>query len=509
MRSTLVVHPPLVLDRDGPAPLTHQIVTGLRGLVESGALRAGDALPSTRALAASLSVARGTVVTAFEQLEAEGYLVATRGSGTRIAQVRARRAPAGARRRTAPGGRDGAPRHDGLLDLRPGHPDISAIDSPPWRRAWREALAEPAASTDPAGLGALRGEVAEHLRLMRSLVRPPEQILVTAGAREGLALALGALAGSRAAAGRGDGPARLRVGVESPGHPALSGLPGALGHRTVALAVDDEGLVTDRLPDPSGIDAVIVTPSHQYPHGGVLAARRRQELLDWARAGRVLVIEDDYDSELRYVGMPLPPLAALDDPSTGHVLTLGTFSTVLSPALATGYLVAPDGLLDPLLARRRLLGPPTGTLVQQALAGYLASGELRRHIQRMRRSYRARRRTVLAALSDAPGARPAPLMGGLQAVVLTDAPGARVVEAARARGVLVGDLAGRWGRTGREEGIVFGFAAVPAARLGTALRVIAAACAEAARPCAPPRTGGATRPPIHRSRPAANLESCS
>ena len=479
MRSDLVVRLPLALERDGRAPLTHQIVTGVRELIESGILRAGDALPSTRALAAELGVARGTVVTAFEQLEAEGYLVAAHGSGTRVAQVEAR-AP-GRRTRTRRR-RRGAAQPAGLLDLRPGYPDISAIDSPPWRRAWREALSSPEASPDPAGSGALRGEVAEHLRLMRSLVRPPEQILITAGAREGLALVLGALPGPRA-------PRRLRVGVERPGHPALSGLPAALGHRTIALASDAGGLATERLPDAARIDAVIVTPNHQYPYGGVLAARRRQELLAWAQSGRVLVIEDDYDSELRYVGMPPPSLAALDDPEAGRVLTLGTFSTVLSPALATGHLIAPANLLETLLNRRRTLGLPAGAIVQQALAGYLASGELRRHIQRMRRSYRARRRIVMESFADAPGARLAPLTGGLQAVVLTAAPGARVIETARARGVLVGDLAGYWGPTGGEQGVVFGFAGAPLPRLETALKVIVEACARPAQDARRARPG--------------------
>ena len=477
MRNDLVVHPPLVLDRSAPAPLTRQIVTGVRELIEAGTLAAGDALPSTRALAATLGVARGTVVTAFDQLEAEGYLVAARGSGTRVAQIAAR--GPGRRPQARPGHSSEAPAV-GLLDLRPGHPDISAIDSAPWRRAWREALSSPGASTDPAGLVSLRSEVAEHLRLMRSLVRPPDQLLITAGAREGLALALGALSALHRSSGRGGEPGRLGIGVESPGHPALSLLPAALGHQTIELATDGGGLVTDRLPDAASLDAVIVTPSHQYPHGGVLSVRRRQELLAWAQAGRVLVIEDDYDSELRYVGMPLPPLAALDDPDQGCVLMLGTFSTVLSPALATGYAVAPPALLGPLLDHRRALGPAASAITQQALAGYLASGELRRHIQRMRRRYRSRRRIVMDRLAAVPGGRLAPLVSGLQAVVLTDAPGARIVEAARARGVLVGDLAGRWGPASREQGIVFGFAHVPEAQLRSALATIAAACQDAA-----------------------------
>lgn len=476
MRNDLVVHPPLTLDRSLPVPLTRQIVTGTRNLIEAGTLAAGDALPSTRALAAELGVARGTVVTAFDQLEAEGYLTAARGSGTHVAQIVAR--SPGPRPQTRPGHGDGTPAGD-VLDLRPGHPDISAVDSPPWRRAWREALSRPAATTDPAGLAALRIEIAEHLRLMRSLVCPPDQVLITAGAREGLTLALGALSARRRGS-TGEGPGRLTIGVERPGHPALSLLPAALGHETIALTADDQGLVTDRLPDPAQLDAVIVTPSHQYPHGGVLSARRRQELLAWAQAGRVLVIEDDYDSELRYVGMPLPPLASLDDPEAGCVLTLGTFSTVLSPALATGYAVAPANLLEALLDHRRALGPASGTIVQQALAEYLASGELRRHIQRMRRRYRSRRNVVMEHLADAPGARLAPLVSGLQAIVLTDAPGARVIRAAEDRGVLVGDLAGRWGTAGGEQGIVFGFAGVPVPQLERAVTAIAAACGDAA-----------------------------
>ncbi|SER48979.1 GntR family transcriptional regulator / MocR family aminotransferase [Propionibacterium cyclohexanicum] len=422
-------------------------------------------MPSTRAFAANLGLSRGTVVAAYDQLQAEGYLEATPGSGTRVeAAVRLRPA------RPAPPAPRAVPRTGpAYVDLRPGTPDVSSIVSPPWRAAWRKAVAHPTAVVDPLGLPAVRLEIAEHLRMMRALVRPPGQILVTSGAREGLALLLQALSAGRR---------RLLVGVEQPGHPALLGVPAALGIDTLPMQTDDQGLVTAAMPQGERLpDVVVVTPSHQYPNGGSLSLARRQELLGWAGRTGTIVVEDDYDSELRYVGMPLPALATLDDPDNGSVVLLGTFSTVLTPAVATGYLVAPARLIPTLSAHRLATGLPTPALVQQALADYLASGELRRHIQRMRRDYRRRRRLILDSLGSLPNAHLAPLTGGLHAVVHTEGPGAEVAATLAAQRILVGELSGYWGPHSPDvQGIVFGFGAVAPETLAELLPAIARAC---------------------------------
>ena len=224
------------------------------------------------------------------------------------------------------------------------------------------------------------------------------------------------------------------------------------------------------MPTP---DVIVVTPSHQYPYGGSLSITRRQQLLGWAARTGAIVVEDDYDSELRYVGMPLPALATLDDPVRGRVVLLGTFSTVLTPAVATGYLSVPQRLAPLVAGHRAIFGSPVPALGQQALSNYLASGELRRHIQRMRREYRRRRELIVAAFRDAPHARLTDMSGGLQAVLRTNVPGSRITRRLAARGVLVKF----WGpHAPAMDGIVFGFGSVDTPTLRHVLPIIRRAC---------------------------------
>jgi GntR family transcriptional regulator/MocR family aminotransferase len=245
------------------------------------------------------------------------------------------------------------------------------------------------------------------------------------------------------------------------------------------LPTDDAGLVCDYLP--TGSDAphvVVVTPSHQYPLGGSLPVARRQALLDWARNEHVVIVEDDYDSELRYTSAPLPALAALDDPDDGCVVTLGTFAKTLGPGLGVGFLLAPDRLVDELRRTRTDLGQPVSQVAQWAMADYLASGELRRHTQRMRREYRRRRALVLEVLGDLPHARVKAMDGGLHAVVESEISEAELFSRIRSKGVVVAGLTDYWSRPASGTGgIVLGYGGVPIDELRTGL----AAIAEAAR----------------------------
>lgn len=428
---------PLPLDRDGALSLPEQIAASLRQSIDGAAMLPREALPSTRVLAQRLGVARGTVVAAYEQLLAEGYLAAKRGGGTivhpELHRVRGglgaeaatpSPAPAPGRSRVAPEAQP-APRPG---PLSPHRPPGDAIDSPAWRSSWRTAAARAQAPAPVTGDPRLRAEIADHLRRMRGVSRDPDELLVTAGAREGLALLMTALGASRGN--------RLVVGVEDPGYPSLRGVAQRLGAEIVALPVDADGLITDRLPE-AVLDLVIVTPSHQYPAGGSLPIGRRIELLAWAKRTGVVVVEDDYDAELRYVGAPLPALAALDDPEAGVVVTLGTFSKTVTPAIATGSLLAPARLRGLLLPVRAQLGCPVSSLGQDALAGFLASGELRRHTARLRRRVASRRLLLASALDGLPGVRLSAMSGGLQAVVELEAgPGS----AERLAGVLAAGL---------------------------------------------------------------------
>ena len=463
----------VVLERSGALSLPVQLADGIRSQVASRALAPGDALPSTRLLASRLGVSRGTVVAAYDQLIGEGYLRAEQGRPTTVHPGLERIHPStpaslpGSAPSPSPGSPssfspaprtsglgegpiphpapvaddavDGLPvREEHLLDLRPGQPDTSRVEGPAWRAAWRHAAGQPLpVRPDPAGQGALRRASAEHLRLMRALPASPDRLVITAGAREGLSLLLGTLSAR-------SGRARLRVGVETPGYPTLRAAVEALGHERVACPVDDDGLRVDLLPaGDDAPDVLIVTPSHQYPLGGSLSLQRRLELLEWAQRHDVLIVEDEFDSELRYVGAPLPTLSALD-PTGASVALLGTFSALLSPALATGYLVLPDPWLDPVLERRRQLGVPVSALTQAAIAHLLDSGYLRRHTRRMRSVYARRRDRIRAAFAETRRARLAPMHGGVDVVITTDDEEAAVVGRCRDAGLLVGRRSAYW-----------------------------------------------------------------
>ncbi|WP_237210013.1 PLP-dependent aminotransferase family protein [Rothia nasimurium] len=503
---------PVSVSRSAPGSLPSQVAEQIRALVLGGFLVAGDPLPSTRALAERLNVSRGTVVFAYEQLVGEGYLTSGRG-GTRVAGNLTLSAPqfpgvpasvggagpvqppagsgemgrTSARRRvpiTSPA--DTANRD--LIDLRPGSPDTSLVASSTWRAAWRQAAATPGTAYPPAGSYELRVQLAEHLRLMRSVLRTPDDLLVTAGARDGFRLILTAL--RRRVRNR-----PLRIAVENPGYPSLHRIPLAFGHEILPIEVDEQGLNPAHLPTgPNRPDLVLIAPSHQYPLGASMPLARRLELLAWARTHDALLVEDDYDSELRYVGDPLPALASLDRPplpggaeahparwASDRVVTLGSFAKMLAPGLNLGYVVAPRHLQADLLELRADLGNPVSSVVQDAMAAFLAAGGVRRHTARMRRVYRGRREQVLTALEGLAGPQVLPMDGGLHAVIyLPGTDPARgtsleqnLVATAHSAGVLVAPLGDYW--SARAEtgeglyGLVLGFGAVSDRKLALGL----------------------------------------
>lgn len=496
---------PLTVDRTASTGLGEQLVRQIRELVARGVLRPGDPLPSSRALAARLGISRGTVTSAWDVLAGEGYLVADRGA-TRITPhlemrrdtgpvARAAAATADAPRARpsgpVPGGDAAAsprvgqhstptsPRADipaagipapttspaptsqrtarrsavrpEMIDLRPGKSTITSLDTPAWRGAWRDAAS--GVATGRTLRTDLRDHLADYLRLNRGIVRSPEDILVTAGVRDGLQLALRVLGLAR---GR-----RLRVAVENPGYPALRRVVRALGHIALPVGVDEHGLVPEHLPSgwwggagrwdvAPAPDAIVLTPGHQYPLGGTMPVTRRMELLAWARQHGALVLEDDYDSELRHSAQPLPALGALDT-ARDTVVTLGSFAKVLGSSVGVGHLVAPDSLLPDLARTRAELGSPVSLIAQEALARFVDSGEFQRHTARMRRSFRRRRSLLSDVLGGLPHVSVLPMAGGAHAVLAVPDEDA-TIERARRRGVLVGALGEYWTGQGREGG---------------------------------------------------------
>lgn len=455
MRTTPELSLPITVDRGAEMSLPDQIAAAVRELVGTGVLVADDPLPSTRALAAQLGVSRGSAVQAYDQLLAEGWLIARTGGGTRVnPKVRAVRPPGAEVPVQAPTV-ESRPR---AIDLRPGQPMEASLVDATWKSAWRRAADEPLGGEVPLlGLTELRVAIAEHLRRMRAVVRPAESIAVTAGGRHGLSLLLAAT-GAR------------RVGVEDPGYPSMRRVLERAGVDVVPLAADTRGLIPEGLPDPAP-DLVLVTPSHQYPLGGSLPVDRRQALLAWAAATDTWIVEDDYDSELRYTSQPLPALTAMD--GGDRVALLGTFSKTLTPALATGFIVVPPALVAAVLDARRDLGMPVSLVTQRAVAHYLEAGGLTRHTQRMRHLYRRRRDRVVAALAGLTVVRVRPMDGGLHVVVEIEGDERALVERLGAEGVLVSALSRYWSDSDARAGIVFGFGSVSEADLEAGLGVIA------------------------------------
>jgi len=460
------------VDPQSSEPLQQQIYAGIRRTILDGVAGPGTRLPSSRALAQDLGVSRTTTLLALEQLLAEGYLSARRGSGTFVAdelpddlpRIRTSRpprslkhpplsrrgealaaSPAGARRLAGP------PRA-----FRIGTPGVDLFPVQLWSRLVNRRLASVTAAQldygDPAGLRALREAIADHVQAARGTRCEADQVLIVAGAQQGLDLIC------RLLLDPGD-----RVWMEEPGYPgARSALLGA-GARILPVRIDAEGLDVEAGVRRAG-DArlVYVTPSHQYPLGVPMSLPRRLALLKWASAARAWVVEDDYDSEFRYGARPIPCLHGFD--ADGRVIYVGSFSKTLFPSLRLGFLIVPPDLQGRLAAARGAADQHPPALDQAVLADFIGEGHFARHLRRMRAAYRERLEALAAAAERfcAGTLRLRKVQTGLHAVAdLDGAEAARVSQEAAARGVEAAPLAAYYaGRGGAVNGLVLGFAAV-------------------------------------------------
>jgi GntR family transcriptional regulator/MocR family aminotransferase len=335
-------------------------------------------VPSTRVLARDLGVSRGVVVDAYEQLIAEGFLV-TRPAATTI---------------VAPGVRPASnetvrPPYDVVrYDFRPGLPDVREFPREDWSRAARRALRAMSPGDlgygDPRGATALRVALSEYLARVRSVVSVPAQVIICTGFAQGLGVAVKALAkrGIR------------RIAIEDPSNPDLRHIVSAARMTVVRVPVDDQGLIISRLVE-TGAQAVIVTPAHQFPTGGVLSPDRRHGLLAWAERCRGFVIEDDYDAEYRYDGSPVGALQGL---APQRVIYAGSASKILAPALRLGWLCVPPTLVEPAAEVKKFADLGTPCFEQLVYAEFLHSGALDQHLRRMRLLYRCRRDALIRAL---------------------------------------------------------------------------------------------------------------
>ncbi|MBS1863758.1 MAG: PLP-dependent aminotransferase family protein [Actinobacteria bacterium] len=466
--------PELLLPEWDPAgPRRAQLEAGLRESVRSGRLRPGARLPSSRALGAELGVSRRLVVEAFEQLAAEGYLVAERGSGTRVAPATGR-GPSSPESSAVDGGaepsRSATAGPAVAIDLFPGAPDLSLFPRRAWGRALRRALAElPDARLgygEFAGAPELREALAEHLGRVRAAAVAPDSILVTAGYQQGLRIFCSLLRGR---GGR-------RVAVEDPGYPVACWSIEAEGLELVPVPVDEDGLDVAALAaaDP---DAVLVTPAHSLPIGAVLAAERRLALVEWARERGALVLEDDYDAELRYDRRG--PAGTLQGLAPDVVVLAGSVSKTLAPALRLAWLCLPAELVSGAVIARASLDGGGPRLDQLALAELIASGAFDRHLRAARAHYREKRAALLEAIAAAlPAARVGGIAAGLH-VLLELPPGveeAPVIEHLAAAGIGVQGLADFTRGDPRPPALVIGYG-LPSVR---ELREVVATIAEAA-----------------------------
>jgi GntR family transcriptional regulator/MocR family aminotransferase len=399
--------------------------SALREAVATGRLAAGSRLPSTRALAADLGVARNTVADAYSQLVAEGWLSAQAGAGTRVAARATTEGAAEPRSTPAAGGRPLA------YDLRPGTPDLSTFPRARWLAAARSALAD--APDDalgyahPQGLPQLRAALADYLARARGVRTGSEQIIVCAGFSHAFWLVCQTL---RARGAR-------RLALERYLGNATHATALASGLKLITLPVDGDGAVVDRL---GGAEAALLTPAHQFPFGAGLAADRRAEIAHWAKATGATIIEDDYDGEFRYDRHPLGALQAL---APEHTVYVGTASKTLAPGLRLAWIAAPAGLVDELLAVDGLVHRGVSALEQLTLAQFIRIGAYDRHIRRFRISYRRRRDRLLATLAAAaPAVRTSGVAAGMHALVRL--PGAveeaDVIAAAARRGLALEGL---------------------------------------------------------------------
>ncbi|MEQ8911347.1 MAG: PLP-dependent aminotransferase family protein [Pseudomonadales bacterium] len=402
------------LTLDGQGTLTDQLSRALREAIRSGRAAPGLRLPASRSLAATLGVSRNVVMGAFAQLTAEGYLEARQGSGTRVAPGLAPLAPPhrpsapvgpsvqdpvrlsalGRRLRASPSSAPppalAAPAT--ICDFRYGIVPFTGPARQAWsRRLGRRARGAGAAAAAPRqGDRRLRRLIADMLRFSRGLPVAGEAVVITQGVQEAFDLCARLLLG----------PEQVTV-LEDPHYRPVRAIAAAHGAEVIGVPADAAGLDPEHLP---AIDAALayVTPSHQFPLGGVLAAPRRQRLLSWARQHGAWVFEDDYDSHFRYDTPPLESLAAMD---RSRVIYAGSFSKTLSPGLRVGYLVVPDARAEPLRRLRALTGSGVPLVTQQALADFIDAGDFGRHLRRLGRDYARRREAILQATADHLGDR--------------------------------------------------------------------------------------------------------
>jgi len=448
----------------------------LSDAIIEGRLRAGEALPPTRELAAQLGVSRTTVTVAYDRLLSEGFTVARPGAGTFVAPSRSsvplRRAPRGGAVRPRPPwlGESALPGRQtpAAYDFAAGLPDPRLFPLEKWRRAVAHELRPGAAVlggySQAEGYPPLRAAIARHIGLARAVRAGEDDVIVTSGAQQAFDLV------ARVLVSPGD-----IVAVEEPGYPPVRALFQSYGAKVVGVPVDENGIVVAGIPSRARL--VYTTPSHQFPTGARMSLERRRELLEWAAAAGGLVIEDDYDSEYRYGERSLDPLQSLD--RSGRVVYVGTFSKTLLPGLRVGFLVAPEALHAALAGAKRLVDWHTETVTQAALARLIDDGSFAAHVRKAGRIYADRRARLLEAVEAnlAPWVRIRPSVAGLHVfaefVPGFPVPGDRLTGAALSEGVGIQSMHSFARSATPRVGLVLGFGIIDAEHIAAGIHRLA------------------------------------
>jgi GntR family transcriptional regulator/MocR family aminotransferase len=488
---------PAGIELDRRQGLSRQLYQALRMRVLDGRLASGTRLPASRDLAAALAISRNSVVRAYDQLYAEGFIEGRVGDGTYVAQLPHTMLPAKKlSTKVSTGLSTGLPTalstncpdlavvssskviHSGALErveknhlatppsgppraFRVGVPAFDLFPFEVWAKLnaafWRKPDLQQLCYGDPAGDARLRGLIAAYLRSSRGMQCTAEQIVITSGAQQGISLCAQLLVEP------GDG-----VAIENPGYRAAGHAFAVAGAKLHGVSVDNDGIDCAELNGLNDCRLAYVTPSHQYPTGVVMSLARRLELLAWAERTQGWIVEDDYDGEYRYSGAPLAPLAALD--RQGRVLYVGTFGKVAFPALRLGYLVLPPGLVEAFSQRRAVDVRHSEVSTQAVMAEFMAAGHFQRHIRRMRRAALSRRNALLAGWPmriAGVGSLPS-VEAGLHLTVAVNslAREMELIEKAASVDVEISALSSYWlpnsqRPADQRAGLVLGFAAVP------------------------------------------------
>lgn len=449
------------LNRSEARTLEAQLVEALRQLILSDLAVPGLRVPPTRVLAGELSVSRSTALGAIEQLKAEGYLETRRGAGTFVAaDLPHLSAPPSV---SQPKRAETQPKSRQLRPFAQG-PDVRRFPHRDWARHLDAAWARPTpallAPADPMGWWPLRRAIADHLQAWRGITADPSEIVITSGAAESFALVFADLSPG------------ATIATEAPAFAPLLAEIDRAGLSASVFPVDEDGFDPCHLNDQ--IAGVVVTPSRQFPLGMTLPVARRLALIDWAAKAGSLIVEDDYDSEFRYSGAPLPALASLDP--QGCVFYAGSFSKLLTPSLRLGYLVVPPPFVARVSAQIAARGAQASLVPQPALARFMDSGGFATHLRRMRRIYAGRYRLILAQVQNAFAGLldPVPQPSGMHLFCrlgarLSGWSDAQIAELACAQGLAISALSDYPEAIGVGEGLVLGFAAHDEAELAQAM----------------------------------------